>query len=169
MDVDAADFAENNIRNICMKPYLVPLTSNKAKLSILAFPLSSSQLEDEHNHNKKAAFPGLEMAVFEVDLFPVVDKEIGKTWGCPIVPLFNLGGSEEDYPNLPKTVDIKAAISKNLRSAVLPTTKRDLRTLFSAWASIKESGPSKMKEKLPDMMWPLWTREEQSEQLGRKS
>ena len=50
-----------------------------------------------------------------------------------------------------------------LISVVAPVVKRDLRTLQAAWTSIKESGPTALKEKFPDMLWPSWEMERQSQ------
>ena len=66
-------------------------------------------------------------------------------------------------PVIPATGELKARISSTLRSVVAPVVKRDLRTLQAAWTSIKESGPTALKEKIPDMMWPDWEMERQSQ------
>ena len=95
----------------------------------------------------------------DIDLFPRAGNDVGKSWGCPIIPLIHLGGSLDEHHTLPATDEIKNAISTTLRSAVVPITKRDLRTLSAAWTSLKESGLSKLKERQPDLMWPLWDRE----------
>ena len=166
IELNETEYSENNIGEFCLRPFLIPLSSQKARLTILAFPLSKAKLETDHPLSKKAAFPGLELTVLEIDLFPLGDKETGKAWGCPLLPLLQLGGNEDDHPNIPETSDIKAAISRMLRSVVVPTSKRDLRTLESAWNTIKVSGSSKMKEKVPDLLWPDWPLN-QSEQHGK--
>ena len=162
-DVDLADYENQHIGKFCIRPTLVPLSPSKARLTILIFPLRLSELEAQHPHAKNAAFPGIELLQCDVDMFPVGNGDLGKSWGCPLVPLLFLGGDLEEHPRLPPTQDIKAAISSTLRETRLPTTKRDLRTLATAWTAIQEAGPSKLKERIPDTLWPLWTRESRNQ------
>ena len=148
------------IGHFSIHPHVVPLSSSKARVTLIVFPLSKDDLEAQHTHSKKASFPGLELMQCDVDIFPRMGGETGKAWGCPLVPLIQFGGRVEEHANLPPTDDIKAAISATLRATVIPTTKRDLRTLAAAWTAIQESGPSRLKERSPDMLWPLWTRQQ---------
>ena len=152
--IDEEQHEENHINRWCIRPFLIPLSATKVKMVLAAYPMARDQLMTDHPECKKAAFPGLELTAFEIDLFPLVDKETGKSWGCPVIPLLYLGGSEDDHPTLPPTEDIKAKISAVMRTAIKPDMKRDLRTLLAVWQAIKESGPSKMKEKRPDLLWP---------------
>ena len=158
-ELDINDYGTNNIGSFSVRPYVVPLSPTKARITVLVFPLHKADLEAQHAHWRKAAFPGLELLQCDVDLFPLVNTDTSKAWGCPFIPLLHLGGSFEDQPHLPPTDDIRAAISANLRTDVVPTTKRDLRTLAAAWTAVQESGPSKLKERLPDTLWPLWNKE----------
>ena len=41
-----------------------------------------------------------------------------------------------------------------MRTAVRPDVKKDPKTLSAAWASIKQSGESRLKVKKPDLLWP---------------
>ena len=162
-DLDLADYESQHIGKLCIRPTLVPLSPAKARLTILVFPLSLSDLETQHPHSKNAAFPGIELFQCDVEMFPAGSSELGKSWGCPLVPLLYLGGNLEDHLCLPPTQDIKAAISSTLRTTTLPTTKRDLRTLAAAWTAIQDAGPSKLKDRAPDTLWPLWTRGNQTQ------
>ena len=81
--------------------------------------------------------------------------------------MFFLGGDLTTFPNLPPTKEIKAKISTTLRTVVAPVIKRDLRTLNAAWTTIKESGPTALKEKTPDLLWPLWTETDNQQTQGR--
>ena len=155
--IQAEQHGANKIGKFCLRPYLVALSASKVKITILSYPLTPTELETQHPHFIKAAFPGLELAQFELDFFPRASTETGKSWGCPIIPLFLLGGEISSLPNLPPTKEIKARISATLRTVVTPVIKRDIRTLSSAWTTIKESGPTALKEKTPDLLWPLWT------------
>ena len=137
-----------------------------ARIVIHVYPLSLPELQADHPLSGKASFPGLELARFEVDLAPQTNGETGKAWGCPLTPLIFLGGDPTEFPNLPSTTEVRARISSTLRSGLMPVTKRDLRTLATAWTTIKESGPSKLVEKAPDPMWPLWTMETQQQGKG---
>ena len=159
VDLEESDYETNNIGHFVIRPYLVPLSSSKMRLTVMAYPMALAELELQHPLCKKAAFPGLELIQCDVDIFPLANKETGKAWGCPLVPLLYFGGDQGEYPQIPPTSEMKAAISAVMRAVVMPVTKRDLRTLSAAWAAIKESGPSKLKEKTPDTMWPLWTAE----------
>ena len=150
------DHDANNIGKLSIRPYIIPLSGSKAKLQLVVYPVSKEKLAVDHPNSNKAAFPGLELTSFEIDMFPLVNKDEGKAWGCPILPLIHLGGSEDDHPNLPPTKTLKAAISSIMRTAVKPDIKRDTRTLVPAWLAIQQSGPSKMKERRPDLCWPLW-------------
>ena len=161
--IDSSEYEDNKIGDFCLRPFLVPLSSSRAKLTILAFPLSQADLEKDHAHYKKTAFPGLELAQFELEFCPRASNEVGKNWGCPIIPLLYLGGDLAEPPVIPATGELKARISSTLRSVVAPVVKRDLRTLQAAWTSIKESGPTALKEKIPDMLWPSWEMERQSQ------
>ena len=150
------EYEQNRIGSMSIRPYLIPLSATKVKLALVVYPVSKDQLTNDNQHAGKAAFPGLELTSFELDFFPVVKVDSDKTWGCPVIPLIKLGGSEDDFPHLPSTMDIKAKISSILRTAVKPDVKRDLRNLLQLWDTIQESGPSKLKEKRPDLLWPLW-------------
>ena len=152
--VEEADYVEQKIGHFSIKPYVVPISATRAKVTLLVFPLSTEELESQHSHWRKTSFPGLELMQTEVDMFPVVTGETGKRWGCPLVPLLLLGGSVEEHPCIPTTEEIKQAISATLRAAVIPTTKRDCRTLVTLWTTIQESRVSKLKEKLFDLLWP---------------
>ena len=156
-EVDISDFESLRIGHFCLRPYLVPLSSSKVRLTILVYPTSFNELEATHALLKKAAFPGMELMQCDLEIFPLADSDIRKSWGCPLVPLFLLGGDPEESNHLPPTPEIKAAISATLRASIIPTTKRDLRSLGSAWTALQESGPSKLKERAPDCLWPLWT------------
>ena len=158
---------ENGIKGWCVRPFLIPLSATKTKMVLAAYPMAKDQLVREHPESVKAAFPGLELTGFEIDLFPLVDQDSNKSWGCPIIPLLFLGGTEDDHPVIPATEDLKAKISSVMRTALKPDLKRDLRSLMSMWQAIKESGPSKMKEKRPDLAWPLWETSQQV-QHGKK-
>ena len=149
------DYEENHIGSLSMRPYLIPLSASKIKMTVVLFPFSKEQLFTDHPLSSKGSFPGLELTSFELGIFPVVNSDSDKTWGCPVIPLIHLGGSEDDHPNLPPTSDIKACISSIFRSALKPDIKRDLRTLTPAWQAIKVSGPSKLKEKYPALIRPL--------------
>ena len=166
-EVEVADYESQNIGSFCIRPFVVPLSPSKARVTLLAFPLSVAQIEAQHPHFKKAAFPGLEILQHDVDIFPQMSSDAGKVWGCPLIPLFLLGGNLEDNNAIPPTSAIKAAVSTTLRATVVPTTKRDLRTLSTAWTAIQESGPSKLKERIPDTLWPLWTEEGSRVQHGK--
>ena len=163
VDIEESEYETNHIGHFVIRPYLVPLSSSKMRLTVLAYPLALAELELDHPLYKKASFPGLELTQCDVDMFPLANKETGKAWGCPLVPLLYLGGAQEQHPQIPQTSEIKAAVSAVLRAVVVPVTKRDLRTLTTAWVAIKESGPSKLREKTPDTMWPLWTAEPQQQ------
>ena len=162
-----AEYEVNKIGHFTLRPFLVILSPTIARIVIHAYPLSLVELQAGHPLCGKASFPGLELARFEVDLAPQTNEETGKAWGCPLTPLIYLGGDPKESPNLPSTAEIKARISSTLRSGIMPVTKRDLRTLATAWAIIKESGPSKLVEKAPDPMWPLWTMETQQQGKGK--
>ena len=143
---------------------MVPISSSKARVTILVFPLSKEDLEAQHPHARKASFPGLELMQCDVDLFPLANSETGKNWGCPLTPLIHLGGTLTDNNCIPPTDELKACISATLRATLLPTTKRDVRTLSAAWQAIQESGTSKLREKVPDSLWPHWTRAQETQQ-----
>ena len=166
-EVEEASYGEHNIGNFCLRPFVVPLSPKTARVTIMAYPLKKEELEAQYSLCGDPAFPGLELMVCEVDMFPMASPDTSKAWGCPLVPLLLLAGDQEEHANIPPTGDIKAAISAILRTAVCPTTKRDLRTLSATWTSILESGPSKLKQKAPECLWPLWTRENPRQQ-GRK-
>ena len=74
----------------------------------------------EYNHY---GFPGLELTGIEIDTFPLMDTEAGKSWGCPFVPLLLLGPCEDDHPNVPSTDDIKAKISSIMQTVIKPEKK----------------------------------------------
>ena len=139
-DLPEAEYEANKIGNFSIRPFIVPLSSSKARITLLVFPITKADLESLRPHSKKPSFPGLELMQTDVDFFPRVSSDSGKAWGCPIIPFFHLGSSLDEHPNIPTTDDIKAAISKTLRACVVPSVKRDLRTLASAWTSIQESG-----------------------------
>ena len=162
-DIPEEEYEANKIGHFCLRPVIVPLSSSKARVTLLVFPLTKEELETQHAHSGKAAFPGLELMTCDVDMFPRMNKDTGKSWGCPIIPLICLVGDMDKNRSIPSTDDIKAAISATLRATVIPVTKRDLRTLAAAWQSIQESGPTKLKERSPDTLWPLWTRKQQSQ------
>ena len=147
-----------NIGHFCLRSYVVPLSSSKARVTIMAYPLSLGELQAQHHHCKEPAFPGLELWQCEVNMFPLAGSSTGKAWGCPLVPLLHLSGDQDEFTDIPSTEDIKAAISSTLRTAMSPTAKRDLKTLTAAWTAVQESGPSKLREKVPDTIWPLWER-----------
>ena len=152
--VEETDYSIHNISSFCVRPYLVPVSGRKAKLTILAYPLSKDELTTEHPLSNKAAFPGMELGTMEINLFPVTNTDISKDWGSPIYPLFLLGGNESEHPNIPPTVDIRRKISNIMRTATKPQSKRNIQALQAAWGVIKSSGPSKLREKQPDLIWP---------------
>ena len=90
----------------------------------------------------------------EINLFPATNTDMGKDWGSPITPFFLLGGSEEEHQNIPPTLDIKRKMASILRTATKPQSKRNVQTLQAAWGVIKVSGPSKLREQQPDLIWP---------------
>ena len=142
------------IGNLSIKPYLIPVSPHRCKLSILIFPLAKDKLLLDHPECDKAAFPGLELTSMEIDIFPKVDQENDKTWGSPVIPLIQLGGKEDEFPNIPSTEEIRAKLFFIMRTAMKPDIKRDLVSLKKAWQAIKDSGPTKMKERHPDLIWP---------------
>ena len=85
-EIVQSEFEGNSIGNFSVRPYLVPLSSQRAKLTLLVFPLSKADLEAEHSLCNKAAFPGLEMTVMEIDFYPLSDGD-GKGLGLA----FNAG------------------------------------------------------------------------------
>ena len=48
---------DNKIGKFCLRPYLIPLSSLKVKITIVAFPLTPTELENQHPHSNKVAFP----------------------------------------------------------------------------------------------------------------
>ena len=143
-----------------MRPFLIPLSPEKIKLKVLIYPVSKARLTSDYPHYDSAAFPGLELFSVELPLFPQSKQAGGKDWGCPIIPMILLGAEGEDQPNLPPTTEISRAVSAIMRTAKVPDVKRDNKNLFKAWKDIKESGPSRLKEKLPDLIWPEVTEKE---------
>ena len=81
--VEEADYVEQKIGHFSIKPYVVPISATRAKVTLLVFPLSTEELESQHSHWRKTSFPGLELMQTEVDMFPVVTGETGKRWGLP--------------------------------------------------------------------------------------
>ena len=145
---------ELHIGELSVKPFLFPLSGTRAKLALVVFPLSKEKLSTDHPNSVKAAFPGVELTSMEIDMFPLMDVVNDKNWGCPIIPLLNMGGSVDDHPNIPPTDQIRSKVSTILRTAIKPEIKRDLTTLKTAWQNIKDRGPSVMKERQPDLIWP---------------
>ena len=163
-EIERADLEANKITGgFCIRPYVVPISATKAKLTLVVFPGQQEDLLAQHAHALNASFPGLELLQLDINLFPQMNEETGKSWGCPLIPLFHMGGSLEDYPNIPSTTDIKAAISATLRAALMPCTKRDIRSLAAAWTAIQEGGPTKLREKKPELLWPDWQRERRTQ------
>ena len=156
-----------NIGKFSIHPFLIPLSAANVKLVIVAFPMSKEQLMNDNPEYNHSGFPGLELTGLEIDTFPLTDTEAGKSWGCPIVPLLLLGACEDDHPNVPSTDDIKAKISSIMQPVIKPETKRDLRSLQTAWQAVKDSGPSKLRERQPDLIWPL-LEPNQTVQTGKK-
>ena len=115
--VEEAEYGRNNISDFCIKPYLVPVSGRKVKLTILAFPMGVDQLKTKHPMSSKAPFPGLELWSTVVNLFPATNTDLGKDWGSPITPLFLLGGDEAEHPNIPPTSDIKKKMASIFRTA----------------------------------------------------
>ena len=134
---------------------MIPLSAERVKLRIMMYPASKDRLLADHPMSEKASFPGLELTTLELPLFPLTKQQSGKEWGCPLVPMILLGADGEDQPNIPSNGEIIGAIATIMRTVVSPDVKRDSRSLARAWKEIRESGPSKLKERLPELIWPL--------------
>ena len=152
--LEVGDYTERGVEEFCIRPFIIPLSAEKAKLKVLIFPVSKDRLSTDFAHFDKPSFPGLEMFSMELPLFPLTRQAGGKDWGCPLIPMILLGADGEDEPNLPPTQEIRRAISAIMRTAKMPDVKRDSKTVLKAWGDIRESGPSKLKERLPDLLWP---------------
>ena len=66
-EVDSSEYEGQKIGHFCLRPYLVLISSTKARLTILVFPTSLADLEASHSHWRKAAFPGMEL--MQADIF----------------------------------------------------------------------------------------------------
>ena len=106
--IDETDYESSSIGDFCVKPYLIPVSSNTAMLTLLAFPMNATKLKADHPLSDKTSFPGMELISLNIPLFPPMDSERGKNWGSPIHPLFILGGEGTDHPNIPSTKEIKS-------------------------------------------------------------
>ena len=166
-NLEISDYEENKISGgFCVRPYVVPISASKAKLTLVVYPGRGEELMAQHAHALHPSFPGLELMQVDLNLLPQMSEETGKSWGCPLIPLLHMGGSLEEHPSLPPTSHIKAAISATLRAAVMPSTKRDLRSLATAWTAVQEGGPTRLKERKPELLWPNWRKENPIQQGG---
>ena len=109
-EIDEASYTENNIGNFCLRPYVVHLSPKTARVTVMAYPMMKEDFEAQHNLYNNPSFPGLELMVCDVDIFPLVSPDLSKAWGCPLIPLLYLSGDKDDHSNIPSTDDIKAAI-----------------------------------------------------------
>ena len=154
-ELEPADYIARQIEEFCIRPYLIPLSAERVKLRIMIYPVSKDRLQTDYPLSEKASFPGLELTTLELPLFPLTKQQSGKEWGCPLIPMILLGAEGEDQPNLPSNREMSSSIAAIMRTVVVPDVKRDSKSLARAWKDIRESGPSRLKERLPELIWPL--------------
>ena len=152
IELESVDYTARQIEEFCIRPYLIPLSVERIKLRIMMYPASKDRLTADHPLSEKASLPGLELTTLELPLFPLTKQQSGKEWGCPLIPMILLRADSEDHPNLPSNNEIISAVAAIMRTVVVPDVKRDSRSLARAWKEIRELGPSKLKEMLPELI-----------------
>ena len=150
------ELAAFNYNGFCLRANLAPIPpAGWAKLDISIFPANKDTLLLENPCATDHRFPGMNLFSGQVmigprssDLFPEV------AWGSPVAPALIPLSNTADLPIEIPVKLIKSALSKLLRTALKPESKRSIGYLAPRWADLKAKGPASLAPCNPDFLWP---------------
>ena len=149
--LDQGELVEKGVGGFCCRVFAYPVRPTWVKIAIMVYPLNREELAMQHKLYNNPAFPGIEFKSEEIQFCPLSND---KRWGCPFVPLLLTGGCRGTFPHIPDTDEIRAKVASILRTAVKPDSSRNMAGLQPKWEAISVAGASKLKEKVPDTIWP---------------
>lgn len=155
-----------NVTGFTLRAYVAPISGERAKLSIVLYPLPVDVLKQLHPLCARPQFPGLLLSSAEFNFAPLASALLYPELGFPFYPALIPSQPFNTLPNLPPAQALKAAIAALLRRVVKPECKQNHNTLLPRWEELKAEGESTLKDLTPELLWPL-PKDPAPQHLGR--
>ena len=152
--VPTALFSQAGLSEFCLRAFCYPTSDSYAKLVLLLFPCSETQLAENPLY-LDPYFPGLRLYDSEFPLSPQSSQSpIPDPWGFPLAPAVFPGADWDDAPSFPSGLRIRTALSKLLRTAIKPDVKANFLTYQQRIDSLLERGSCALQVRVPLLLWP---------------
>ena len=161
--IPAAEFDDYGIENFCVRGFIVP-TASYARLHLLIYPESKTSIK-EHALWENPKWPGFALWEGQFNLFPASSTKKLK-WGCPILPLMIPGASLDVLATYPPELDLLAAITSLMRSAVIPHALKLGMDLQTKYTTLDADGAGSLDVTGLVSIWPLPRPREQAAASG---
>ena len=153
-NVPTALMSQAGLSEFCLRAFCYPTSDSFAKLVVLLFPLSETQLAENPLY-LDPYFPGIRLFDSEFSLSPPSSQSpIAAPWGFPLAPVVFPGASWDDAPGFPSGLRVRVALSKLLRTAIKPDVKANLLTFQQRVDDLLERGPGALQVRFPLLLWP---------------
>ena len=153
-DVPTALISQAGLSEFCLRAFCYPTSDSFAKLIVLLFPCSETQLAQNPLY-QDPYFPGLRLFDSEFPLSPPSSQSpISVPWGFPLAPAVFPGADWDDAPGFPSSVRVRVSLSKLLRSAIKPDVKANLLTFQQRVDALLERGSNALQVRFPLLLWP---------------
>jgi len=159
--IDQAELQEKGVGQFCLRAIAYATKAKPrghlvAKVTVLLFPKSASDLDDLCDAAQSPSWPGIKVWEAECPFTPTT--ALG-TWGCPIFPIIIPGQAFADLQNVASGQALRHAISSVLQHTASPEAHVKASTLSTHWGKIIKD-PTSLVMRPPPTTWPTTTRPE---------
>jgi hypothetical protein len=120
------------------------------KLTVLAFPNSVTDLEEENQLAPHPSWPGIKILEAKADFFPRAENALR---GCPIFPLLSIEDRSSAITTIPTGATLRAAIATLCRTAALPSACASRAAMMKKGQEMLDNPPEHQGRE-PTIRWP---------------
>ena len=148
------DIVDQGFSGFTLRAFTHPITSIKAKMQMLIYPLDRDTLFAQHPLARTPCFPGIEVYRSELHLGVQRDELLDTSFGLNILPCIKAATPITDQGPVPTREDMVGSMCGLLRKTFAPEVRTKRSTLLQRWGDLKEHGADKLEPREYREEWP---------------